>query len=132
MVLLPNADPHASPPRIVVINDDTAFLELMQELLREEGGYAVAILREWDGAYQYVKVEQPDLVLLDIRMSGEEAGWTILELLTLDPATRGVPVIVCSAAVRSLHDHAELLARYGVHVLEKPFDLEVLLETVRV
>ena len=116
--------------RIAVINDDTAFLDLMHDLLETEGGYEAVICREWDDAHRFVKEQQPDLVILDIRISGEERGWTILNLLTLDPATRPIPVIVCSAAVQSLHEHQDLLNRYGIAALPKPFDIEALLETV--
>jgi CheY-like chemotaxis protein len=116
--------------RIAVINDDTAFLDLMRELLEEEGNYEVLICREWDRAYQFVKDEQPDLVIQDIRIGGEEHGWTILNLLTLDPETAPIPTIVCSAAIQSLHEHQDLLSKYGIHALPKPFDLETLLEVV--
>jgi CheY-like chemotaxis protein len=117
-------------PRIALINDDTTFLELMQDLLEHAGGYEVLICKETSGAHQFVKDERPDLVILDIRMGGEEAGWTILELLTLDPETRPIPLIVCSAAVQELRAHEELLKRYGVAALPKPFDLDALLEKV--
>ena len=117
--------------RIALINDDTTFLELMQELLEANEGYEVLVCKQWDGAYRFVKEAQPDPVLLDIVMQGEEQGWKILELLTLDPSTRPIPVIVCSAAIRSLQDHEPLLRRYGVAVLPKPFDLDALLEKVR-
>ncbi len=116
--------------RIAVINDDTLFLELMHDLLEEEGGYEVLICREWDNAHQYVKDHRPDLLLLDIRIGGEERGWTILNLLTLDPATRPIPVIVCSAAIQSLDAHQALLSRFGIRALPKPFDLDVLLDAV--
>jgi CheY-like chemotaxis protein len=116
--------------RIAVINDDTAFLDLMRDLLEEDENFEVIICREWDHAYEFVKKEQPDLVIQDIRLGGEEHGWTILNLLTLDPATRPIPMIVCSAAVQSLHEHQALLDRYGIRVLPKPFDLEALLRTV--
>lgn len=117
--------------RIAVINDDTPFLELMRELLQGEEGYQVHICREWEDAHGFVKQYQPDLVILDIVMGGEELGWKILNMLTLDPRTRSFPVIVCSAAIQSLHDHQELLSRYGIRALPKPFDLDTLLETVR-
>ena len=117
--------------RIAVINDDTAFLDLMRELLEEEGNYEVLICREWDSAYKFVKDEQPDLVIQDIRIGGEEHGWTILNLLTLDPETAPIPTIVCSAAIQSLHEHQDLLSKYGIHALPKPFDLETLLEVVQ-
>jgi CheY-like chemotaxis protein len=116
--------------RLAIINDDTVFLDLMHELLQDEEGYEVLICREWDNAYQFVKDERPNLVILDIRIGGEERGWTILNLLTLDPATRPIPVIVCSAAIQSLHEHQEWLDRFGVRALPKPFDLDMLLETV--
>jgi CheY-like chemotaxis protein len=116
--------------RIALINDDTAFLELMHDLLKSIEGYDVLICKESNDAYGFVKKEHPDLVLLDIRMGGEERGWTILELLTLDPTTRPIPVIVCSAAVRQLQEHQPLLDKFGIDVLPKPFDLDVLLEKV--
>jgi DNA-binding NtrC family response regulator len=116
--------------RIAVINDDTAFLELMRELLQEEANYDVLICREWDSAYQFVKREQPDLVVQDIRIGGEEHGWTILNLLTLDPETVAIPMIVCSAAIQSLHEHQEQLSKFGIHALAKPFDLQTLLDLI--
>jgi CheY-like chemotaxis protein len=117
-------------PRIAVINDDTTYLQLMYELLDQVEGYDVKVCKAWDDAYGLVKRSLPDLVLLDIVMDGEERGWLILQLLTLDPATRPIPVIVCSAAIRSLHEHEPLLQQYGVEVLAKPFDLAALLRKI--
>ena len=117
-------------PLVAVINDDTAFLDLMKELLEEEEHYEVMICKEWDNAYQFVVDKQPDLVIQDIRIGGEEHGWTILNLLTLDPRTRPIPIIVCSAAIQSLHEHQDWLSQYDIHALPKPFDLDTLLSTV--
>ena len=116
---------------IAVINDDTAFLRLMHDLLEAVEGYSVTFRREAEGAYEFVKEHQPDLVILDIRVGHEESGWTILELLTLDPVTRPIPVIVCSAALHSLQEHAALLKQYDCEVLPKPFDLDALLAKVQ-
>ena len=63
--------PRSTPPlRIAVINDDTAFLELMRDLLEEDGGYDAVICREWDNAHGFVKDKRPALVILDIRIGG--------------------------------------------------------------
>ena len=121
-----------SRARIALINDDPVFLELMHDLLQKEEGYQVLICKESTNAYQFVKEQRPDLIVLDIRMGGEETGWKILELLSLDPDTQPIPVIVCSAAIRSLKDHEPLLKKYGVGVLPKPFDMDALLDKVRV
>jgi CheY-like chemotaxis protein len=116
--------------RVAIINDDTAFLDLMHELLEVEENYEVLICKEWDNAYQFVRDQQPDLIIQDIRIGGEEKGWTILNLLTLDPKTRPTPIIVCSAAIQSLHEHQEWLSRYGIKALPKPFDLDDLLAAI--
>ena len=117
-------------PRLLVINDDTPFLGLMQTLLAEEEGYEVIVRKQWDDAYEFVKEQRPDLVILDIVMNGEERGWTILNLLTLDPETRPIPVLVCSAAIHSLQQHAPFLEKHGIRALPKPFDLDELLSAI--
>src|SRR5690349_9925901 len=103
--------PHAGRRRgrIALINDDTTFLALMRELLEASEGYEVLVCTQWQDTHGFVKREQPDLVILDVVMGGEEPGWRILELLTLDPQTRPIPLLVCSAAIRSLQDHQTLL-----------------------
>jgi len=116
--------------RLAVIDDDTAFLELMHDLLENEADYEVLIHRQWDNAYAFVQEQRPDLVILDIRIGGEERGWDILNLLTLDPITRPIPVIVCSAAIQSLHEHQSWLDKFGICALPKPFDIDLLLDTV--
>ena len=121
----------AARARIAVINDDTTFLSLMSDLLESIEGYEVIVCKEGNNAYQFVKQHQPDLVILDIRMEHQETGWTILEVLTLDPQTRPIPVLVCSAAVTELHAHEALFRKFGIDVLPKPFDLDVLLEKVK-
>jgi DNA-binding response OmpR family regulator len=115
----------------VIINDDTTFLGLMRELLEEEENYEVLICHEWDAAYEFIKREKPDLVIQDVRIGGEEHGWTIVNLLTLDPETRSIPLIVCSAAIDSLQEHEELLSQYKIRTLAKPFDLDTLLAAVQ-
>lgn len=125
---MPEAVPRRA--RIAVVNDDTVFLELMRDLLENEAAYEVKVCKEWEGAYQFVKSERPDLIIQDIRIGGEEHGWTILNLLTLDPQTRDIPMIVCSAAITSLHEHQEMLTQFGIRALPKPFDLDTLLNTI--
>ncbi len=118
------------PPLIAVANDDTDFLALMGELLRDEG-YRVSIHRVAKNAYDELKAALPDLVVLDIHMETPEAGWTLLELLTLEPTLSKIPVVVCSADVVALRAKTENLRAHGCDILEKPFDLDDLLEKVR-
>ena len=118
-------------PRIALIDDDAAFLALMRDLLAGFEGYAVLVCREADRAAAFIQQERPDLILLDVRIGGGPKGWAILERLARDPATRSIPVIICSVAAHELEDRAPLLRRRGVDVLPKPFDLDHLMEKVR-
>ena len=49
-------------------------------------------------------------------------------MLYLDPATRSIPVILCSAATWQVPETVPSLAGKGILWLEKPFELEKLLE----
>jgi two-component system sensor histidine kinase ChiS len=117
-------------PLIAVVNDDTIFLELMHDLLTEEG-YRTAIWEEGDKAYQMIKEHRPLLVILDIRMEHPDTGWMVLELMRLDPATARIPVIICSADTERIRAKEVYLREKACDVLEKPFLLEDLLVKVR-
>ncbi|HEX8918052.1 MAG TPA: response regulator [Chloroflexota bacterium] len=115
--------------RIAVVNDDTAFLSLMAEVL-EENGWETFIVREGKHAYEMIKEHRPDLVILDIRMESPENGWHIIELLKLDRDTAALPMIVCSAAIDDLKAKEEWLKERGIATLPKPFDIDDLYRTV--
>jgi len=116
--------------RILVIEDDSALTEVIQEFLVDEG-FDVSVCKRGENGYACVVAGQPDLVMLDLGFGDEEYGWRILDQLILNPATRCIPVIVSSGAVESLRTQAPaLLAQNGHFVLPKPFDLDVLLGTV--
>ena len=112
--------------RVAVINDDTAFLELMYELLLEEG-YEAHCYKEGVAAYEQVRKLDPAAIILDVRMGSPETGWQVLELCKLDRTLSKKPIIVCSAAVSELQAHAPYLQSKGCMILAKPFDLDDLL-----
>ena len=109
----------APPRRILVIEDDDDTREVMAVAL-ETQGYLVTATAE---AFGNIKKLAPDLVILDLFLHGEAHGWEQLDILTLDPATRRIPVILCTAGLASLAAHRAKLLAMDVHVLEKPFDL---------
>jgi CheY-like chemotaxis protein len=117
-------------PLIAVVNDDTLFLELMHDLLTQEG-YRAAIWKEGDTAFEMIKEHEPQLVILDIRMEHPDTGWMILELIRLNPATARIPVIICSADTQRIREKETYLREKWCDVLEKPFILEDLLRKVR-
>ena len=116
-------------PKIAVVNDDTQFLRMMHMLL-EAGGYDATICYERENAFSALKELQPDLIILDIRIETPDGGWVLLDLLTLEPSTAQIPVIVCSAAHDDLLRKQEFLTDLGIRILLKPFRVEMLEDLV--
>ncbi len=120
----------AEAQHIIVVNDDATLLDLMQELLSNEG-FTVTCLRESHKAHGLIREAKPDLIILDIRLGNELTGFELIELLTLDPVTHAIPLIVCSADSRALREHQAEMQNQGIGLLAKPFDLEDLLGLIR-
>jgi len=119
--------------RILVVDDRHDLLHLMRRVLEDEQ-YQVSILQEGRGAYTHVKTELPDLLILDLKL-GDISGQDILKELKNDHVTADIPVIVYTAAVLEAEQVTKLIAsdpgRYqGVRVVQKPFELESLLNLV--
>ena len=87
--------PEGDRPRIALIDDDTAFLALMRDLLEDFEGYAVLLCSEADRAAGFIEAERPDLVLLDVHIGGGSKGWEIMERLGRGQATSAILVILC-------------------------------------
>jgi CheY-like chemotaxis protein len=116
--------------RAVIIDDDTALTAFVRELLSDDG-FDVVVHPRWHDAHRVVAEHQPDIVLVDLKFGGLELGWQVVDRLTLDPMTRHIPVIVWSAALESLKAHEPvLLAAHGQYIIGKPFDIDVLLQTI--
>lgn len=117
--------------RIAIVNDDIDFTDAMKMLLREFGGYEAFIIHEGEMAYQQLKKEAPDLIILDVRMDSPQRGWSILDLLRLDPQTRDIPVIVCTATTLN-EDKINWLKKHNIQSLYKPFDIQDLTNLVKI
>jgi CheY-like chemotaxis protein len=117
--------------RIAVIDDDTVFVDLMRDLLAVGEGYDVVSAPDWLRSLEFVRDAQPDLIILDLMLGREQAGWGVLELLREDPATARIPVIMCSAAAPALrHCDATSRDQAPIEAVAKPFDVDELLAVV--
>lgn len=110
--------------RVVVVDDDTAILHLIADVLRLEG-YAVRDAADGQTALAVVHAWPPDVVVTDLSMPWLD-GAELIRRLRADPATRAIRIVVCSALV-------DRLDRAGLRVdarVAKPFDLADLLAAV--
>jgi DNA-binding response OmpR family regulator len=115
---------------IFVVNGAPAFLDLVRALFQDEN-YNVTTTNFVPRTFDQIQALAPDLLLVDLVL-GEQAGWDLLDRLQSEATTRGVPVIVLSTDP-SLLERARALDTPDVQrrFLDKPFDIDALLELVR-
>ena len=82
--------------KILVVDDEAELAHTFQIWLQQKG-YEVSIAFDGPQALRLVAAKRPDLILLDVWMPGM-SGLEVLERLKADPQTRGIPVIILSAA----------------------------------
>ena len=92
--------------KILYVEDHYDIFELYGRWL-SRAHHQVLHARNADAALKIVQEEQPNLILLDIRL-GEFSvdGWEINRQLKIDPGTRDIPVI-CFSATAEDPDHRE-------------------------
>ena|SRR5579864_2459345 len=117
-------------PRILVVDDTPALLDVVRKCLEEEG-YRVYTCLESRYAVAMARAEMPDVIMLDVVMP-EVSGWEVLAALRADALLARTPVIVCTAYVAEALGRLAELKGPDQHLglLPKPFEVEELLEVV--
>jgi len=115
----------STPPHVLVMNDTQEIIDLLRELLEEEGYRVSTSLYVLN--LDKVKTLAPDVIVLDLMFEGHDNGWKFLTLARLDPEVAAIPLLLCTAAVQTVKPMEEHLASVGVSVVLKPFDLNHLL-----
>jgi CheY-like chemotaxis protein len=110
--------------KILVADDNPAILDALKIMLEEEG-YKVGTTE--DGAIaQHMKKPLPDLLLLDVWMSGID-GRDVCKYLKSSEQTKHIPIIIISAA----KDTESIGKEAGADdFISKPFQREHLLKVV--
>lgn len=84
---------------VLAIDDDPQVISLYERYLNPQG-YHVVPLTEPSKAKERIVELKPFAVTLDIMMPNTD-GWTVLTTLKSDPATRDIPIIICSIVEQS-------------------------------
>jgi two-component system, chemotaxis family, chemotaxis protein CheY len=111
-------------PRILLVDDDESIRDFISQALADEG-YEVATAAQGAAALEIVDDNQPNLILLDLRMPVLD-GWGFLAAYRNKPGPHA-PVVALTAS----HDKTAATLPPGVSaVIAKPFDLYELLDLV--
>ena len=114
---------------VAIVDDDPAFVEMIQLALALEGYQSISCRGGLD-AHALVQQQQPDVVMLDLREESLDAGWRVLDALRRDPNTRAIPVIISAGDPGLLREREPQLRAYGCEILLKPYALGGLLAAI--
>jgi CheY-like chemotaxis protein len=114
--------------RILIIEDNLVTLGMFQTLLQAEEYDVICSTVACEMAE--IEATHPDLIILDIRLQGQTDGFTFLQKLKLNQPTKDIPVIICTADVLYAREQEENLRDKGIPIIYKPFDIDVLFQTI--
>jgi PAS domain S-box-containing protein len=103
---------------VLVVDDDADVRPVLVRLIQRHG-FAVFGAADGQTALALWQQEQPDVVLLDLRMPGMD-GYEVLRHAQANAATAGIPAIILSANELSDRSRDALTALGAVAYLEKP------------
>ena len=108
-------------PLVFVVNNNPDFLDLIRELLVDEG-YRVSIENYGMDTLTHIVAARPDVAVLDVS-PGTEQGFQLIAQMHGNADTHAIPVIVASTqpslAERVMNDPRTPVVDY----LPKPFDI---------
>jgi CheY-like chemotaxis protein len=117
-------------PRILVVDDDPRYLELLEFMLVGEG-YDVCTAQDSAAVQDLAASQQPDVIVSDVAMPGVD-GYALAAGLKTDPRTRRIPLLFVTA--RGHEGDLEGVIAGAAGCLAKPFstsDLIAAIESLR-
>jgi diguanylate cyclase (GGDEF)-like protein len=118
----------ATPPTILVVEDDQVLGGMLRNMLEIEG-YSVVVVPSGEEGLRFALREVPQLLLLDIMLPGID-GFEVVEQLRSTAKTAHIPVVMLSAR----HDTADKVRAFASDVddyLTKPFHHDELIARIR-
>lgn len=113
--------------RILVIDDEVEITEIIAEFLTG-AGHEVLCLNSTQYWYEQFNAFQPNMILLDINMPGED-GYAVCSQLKADPATASIPVVFLTGQDTAT-DRGRSFQAGGEMFMKKPFAGDRLLGVV--
>ena len=111
--------------KILILDDNEDILDIVHEVLTYEQ-FEVKTLTKSIGFITIAESFQPDLIVLDYRLA-DGNGADICRMIKKHPGLNHIPVIIYSAYIEK-GSHIKDVAPDAV--INKPFDLNVFVETV--
>jgi two-component system alkaline phosphatase synthesis response regulator PhoP len=127
-VLSRNPGDPAATRTILVVDDEPGIVTVVRDYL-DRAGFRVVTAADGPTALRLARSTRPSLLVLDLMLPGID-GLDVTRALRLDPATRGLPIIMLTALVEE-SDRLIGLELGADDYLTKPFSPRELVARVR-
>ena len=87
--------PGAKPNRVLIVDDEPSAVDLITQLLEEEG-YQIKGVNSGEEALRSIEKELPDVILLDLLMPGMD-GFEVIQRIKEKAEWKDVPIVVITA-----------------------------------
>jgi DNA-binding response OmpR family regulator len=114
--------------RIIIVDDDKDLREMLRIRLEYEG-YEVRVAANGLRLLSSLRVDRPDLILLDVLMSWID-GFELCNALKRNPEFSSIPIFIISA-LTSEKDRQQGFAAGCSRYYVKPLEFTTLLEDIR-
>jgi CheY-like chemotaxis protein len=117
-----------SPPAFILVVEDNPANQLLIQFTLEASGYEVDVAGSAREALVSIERRQPDLILMDIQLPGQD-GLSLTRQLKTDPAVRAIPVVALTA--RAMVGDRELILAAGCSgYISKPIDTRTIIDEI--
>ncbi|HSN08449.1 MAG TPA: response regulator [Hanamia sp.] len=113
--------------KILILDDDQDLLSVVKSLLKKNG-FDVWAFANWQKAWEDIKRNKPNLILLDVFLKGMD-GMDVCKKLKASTLTRNIPVIMFS----SYPNIAETaIYEFGAdEFIAKPFEVNEMVRKIK-
>lgn len=86
----------AEKTKILLVDNDVDFVDLNKAVLENHGFEVVTAFSAREGIDK-VKVEHPDLIVLDLMMEKHDAGFSFAKQIKADPIYKRIPILMLTS-----------------------------------
>ncbi len=115
--------------KVLVVDDDLDLTKILKFFL-ESHSYEVTVAHEGLRAIEYAHKQNPDLILLDLKIPVGQGG-DVLKTLQSKAETDQIPVIILTGLEMDALEKARLLKQGAKQIIIKPYKEAELLSAIQ-
>jgi CheY-like chemotaxis protein len=121
--------------KIVIVDDDADYINVVKTILESEQ-YAVVTAGDKTEGMEKIRVEKPDLAILDVMMNAWQDGFEMSRQLKKNPQFKNMPIMILTAVMNRTGIDFKSTAGDPIWIpvdmfLDKPVEPDVLLSEVK-